>query len=152
MLVGELSLSLVPTHLKSAPLHLMIKPRATEHQLAKPVDKRLAANERHTLPVAAHIPAKTRLGLRKEALRRNRDEIGDLLRIKIRRIDQPELDRCCDNPLLKVTRVEREAVPQKLDDVVVSGRVVRVRHDVRIARVIGGTSPGTDAPAATVTA
>ena len=52
MLVGELGLRLVPDDLERAALHLVVEPRAPEHELAQPVDERLAADERDALPVA----------------------------------------------------------------------------------------------------
>src|SRR5262249_20375821 len=46
VLVGELGLDVVPDDLERAALDLVVEPRPAEHELAQPVDERLAADER----------------------------------------------------------------------------------------------------------
>ena len=120
MLVGELGLRLVPHDLERAALHLVVEPRAAEHELAQPVDERLAADERDALPVALQVAAETRLGLVDQSLRRQRDEVVRLVLVELVGLDEPQLRRGRDDPLLEVARVEREPVAEEFDDEVVA--------------------------------
>src|SRR5438105_6411871 len=61
--VGEVRALLVPGDLEEPALHAMVEPRAAEHELAQPVDERLALDRRDRLPVADDVPAE--LGARR---------------------------------------------------------------------------------------
>src|SRR5262249_51461657 len=128
MLVGELRVGVVPDDLERAALDLVIEPGAAEDELAEPVDERLAADERHPLPVAREVAAESRFRLLDHALRGERDEVGGLLLVELVRLDESELHGRGDDALLEIEGVEGEPVPEKLDDVVVAGAVVRIRH------------------------
>src|SRR5207253_6952426 len=62
------------------------------------------------------------------ALRRERDEVARLLLLELVHLDEPELDRRRDDALFEVEGVEAEVVAEELDDVVVTGGIVRVGH------------------------
>ncbi len=126
MLIGELGVVLVPDDLERAALHLVIEPRAAEDQLAQPVDERLVVDERHALPVAYEVAPETRERLVDHPLRRQRDEVGDLVLVELGRLDDPELHGRSDDAALEVGGAEREPIAQELDDVVVARGVVRV--------------------------
>src|SRR5262245_34417583 len=120
MLVGELRVGVVPDDLERAALDLVIEPGAAEDELAEPVDERLAADERHPLPVAREVAAEARFRLLDHALRGERDEVGGLLLVELVCLDESELHGRCDDALLEIEGVEGEPVPEKLDDVVVA--------------------------------
>jgi hypothetical protein len=121
MLVGELCVVFVPHDVECAALHLVVEPGAAEDQLAQPVDERLALDERHALPVPDQVPAEPRRGRVDQALRRQRDEVLDLLLVELRRLDDAELHRRADDPPLEISGAEREVVAEDLDDVVAPG-------------------------------
>jgi hypothetical protein len=54
------------------------------------------------------------------------DEIRRLFLVEVVALDESELDGGCDHAFLEVLGVEREAVAEELDDVVLSGLVVHL--------------------------
>ena len=111
----------------------MVEPGTAEHELLEPVDERLPAHERYSLPVAHEIAAEPAARLVDPVPLDELDEIGGLIFVQLVVADQPQLHRCGRDTLLEVGRVEAEPVSQKLDDVVVSGQVVGLRHRPNIA-------------------
>ena len=120
--VGELGGVLVPGDLEQALLHAVVEPGAAEHELAQPVDERLAVDEREALPVAHEVPPEGAARLVDPPLGGELDEVGGLVLVEVVRLDEAELDRGRGDPLLEVVGVEAEAVAEELDDVVVAGR------------------------------
>src|SRR5207248_1623548 len=53
--VAEVGRLLVPRDVEQPLLDAMVEPGAAEHELLQPVDERLAADERHALPVADEV-------------------------------------------------------------------------------------------------
>ena len=80
------------------------------------------------------IAAERRAGLLDHTVRRELDEVGDLLLVELVPPDQPEPNGSRGDPLLEVVPVEAEPIAEELDDVVVPRRVVRLGHPRRIAR------------------
>ena len=126
--VGEVERRVVPRHLEPPLLDPVVEPGAPEHELAQPVDERLAVHERHALPVAHEVPAQRAARRLDPAVRRQLDEIGGLVLVQLVPVEQPELDRCGDHPLLEIAAVELEPVGEELDLVVLAGAVVHLRH------------------------
>src|SRR6476469_9006240 len=100
MLVRELRLAVVPDDVERAALHLVVEPGAAEDQLAQPVDERLTVDERHALPVPYQVPPEPGRGRGDHALRRQRDEILDLLFLEVGGLDDTELHRGADDATL----------------------------------------------------
>src|SRR5258707_392917 len=98
----------------------MIEPRAAEHQLAQPVDERLAADKSEPLPVADEVPAEPGARLDDLPVRGDLDEVTDLLVVEVVRSDQAESDGRGGDSLLEIESVEAEAVAEELDDVVLA--------------------------------
>jgi hypothetical protein len=96
----------------------MVEPRAAEDQLAEPVDERLALDEREPLPVPDEVAAQVTLRVADDPVRRQLDEVGDLLCVELAGRNEAELDGRGDHPLLEIRGVEGEAIAEKLDDVV----------------------------------
>src|SRR5436309_14363938 len=111
----------------------MVEPGTAEHELLEPVDERLPAHERHSLPMAHEIAAQPAARLVDPVALDELDEIGGLVFVELVVADEPELHGGGRDALFEVGGVEAESVPEKLDDVVVSGEVVGLRHSPNIA-------------------
>jgi hypothetical protein len=120
----------LPRDVEQTLLHAMVEPRAAEDELAEPVDERLFLHERHVLPVAHEVEAEPAARLDDPPVRDQLDEIGLLVVVEVVRPDQAEPDRGRSHALAEVLGAELEAVPQELDDEVVSGAVVRGEHAI----------------------
>src|SRR5581483_1539065 len=144
--VGELGGVVVPGDLEQAFLDAMVEPGAAEDQLAQPVDERFALDEGNALPVPNEIPAERAPRLVDSTFRGQLDQVGRLVVVELVRFQQPELDGGCRHALLEVGPVEAEPVPEKLDDVVVSGRIVGAVHPAKLS-----TDPGYQCPSAAYT-
>ena len=90
--VGELAALVVPGDLEQALLHAVVEVRAAEHELAEPVDERLAVDEREALPVADEVRPERAARLRDPAVRGELDEVGDLVVVEVVRRDEPQPD------------------------------------------------------------
>ena len=77
--VRELGVLVVPRHLQEALLHAVVEVGAAEDELAEPVDERLAVDERDPFPVADEVRAERAPGLGDATVRRQLDEVGDLV-------------------------------------------------------------------------
>src|SRR5262245_17289561 len=53
--VAEVAGVVDPRHVEEAFLHTVVEPCSAEHELAQPVDERLALLERHALPVSDEV-------------------------------------------------------------------------------------------------
>jgi hypothetical protein len=126
--VGEVSGDVVPRDLEQALLDAVIQPGAPEHELPDPVDKGLAVHDREAFPVADEVGAERAARFVDASVGRELDEIRGLVEVELVSWDQAELDDRRGHPLLEVEGAEREPVPQELDDVVVAGGVVGLRH------------------------
>src|SRR5262249_15060536 len=99
-------------------------------------------DQRQLLPVADEIEPEPAAGVSDSSVRRQLDEVGRLLLVQVISPDEAELHGCRRDALLEVERVETEVVAQELDDVFVSGRVARLRHEQRIASAPAGSRRG----------
>ena len=107
----------------------MVEPRAAEDELPKPVDERLALDERHALPVPHEIAAEAAAGLGDEAVGSELDEICGLVLVELVPVEQAELHGGGGDALLEIPGVEAEAKAEELDDVVLARPVIRLGHD-----------------------
>ena len=98
----------------------MVEPRAAEDELLQPIDERLAADERDALPVTHEVLPESRARVVDPVAFHQLDEVGRLVWIELVVRDKPELDRGGGDAFFEVLCVEAEAVPEELDDVVVS--------------------------------
>jgi single-stranded-DNA-specific exonuclease RecJ len=130
--VAELGILVVPRHLEQILLDALVEPRAAEDQLAEPVDEGLVAYEGDPLPMPHEVVAERASRLFDDAVGSQLHEVAGLVRLELAGLDQSEPDRGRIDALLEVDRVEREAVPEELDDVVIAREIVRLGHPLRI--------------------
>jgi hypothetical protein len=126
--VGEVGGVIVPRDLEQPLLHAVVEPGAPEDELADPVDERLPFDEREPFPVADEVEAERAPRLVDPPVRRELDEIGGLFLLELVPAQQPELDGGGGDALLEVEGAEREPVAEELDDEIVAGGVVGLRH------------------------
>ena len=130
--VGELRRLLVPGDLEQFLLDAVVEPRAAEHELAQPVDERLATSEGDVLPVADEIVPQAAARLGDSPVGGELDQVGGLVVVEVVVADQPERHGRRGHSFLEVDGVEGEPVAEELDDVLVPGGVVRLAHGQRI--------------------
>lgn len=106
----------------------MVEPRATEHELAQPVDERLAAHGGDAVPLAHDVPAERAPCRLDTAVCSKLDKVGDLFAGELTDLDESEPDGCGVDALFEVSCVEAEAVAEEVDRVVASGVVVGLAH------------------------
>jgi hypothetical protein len=85
--------------------------------------------------MADEIKAKPAARLGDPTVRGQLDQVGGLVLVKVIALYEPELHGCGGHPLLEVESVEAEAKTEKLDDVILTRGVARLRHERRIATV-----------------
>src|SRR5215211_3711101 len=120
--VGELGGVVVPRHVQAPVLDTVVEPRAAEHELAEPVDERLAVHEREPLPVAHEVAPELAPRVLDHAVRGQLDEVLRLLVVQLVVVHEPEPKSGRADPLGEVGRVAAEAEAEELDDDVVTGR------------------------------
>jgi hypothetical protein len=135
--IAEVGGRLVPRDVEEARLDALVEPRASEDELAKPVDERLAVHEGDVLPVADEVAAEAAPRLVDAAVGRELDEVGGLVVVQLVVGKEAEPHRRRDDALLEVDRVEAEPVSEELDDVFVAGAVVGLAHGRQDNRVAG---------------
>src|SRR5439155_16808146 len=118
--VAEVGAVVVPGDLEQTFLDAVVEPGAAEHELAQPVDKRLAPDERHTLPVPDEVPAERAARLDDHTVGSKLDEVGGLVAVELVALDQAEPHGGRGHALLEVVLVEAEAITEELDDEVVA--------------------------------
>ena len=106
----------------------MVEPGAAEHELAEPVDERLAVHEGQALPVAHEVAPELAARIVDQAVGGQLDEVLGLLLVELVVVDETELVRGRGHALAEVVRVEAEAEAEELDHDVVAGRVVLDFH------------------------
>src|SRR5581483_10810515 len=90
-----------------------------------------AAHEGDLVPAADEIAAERAARLLDPGTLDELDEIGRLVVVELVLREEPELHCGGGHALLEVLGVEAEAVPEKFDEVVVAGAVVRLRFHGR---------------------
>jgi hypothetical protein len=126
--VSEVADTVLPADLQQALLDAVIEPRAPEDELAEPVHEGLAVDDADPLPVTDEIDAESAARLVDAPVGRELDEIRGLVDFEFVPWNESELDRGRGHALLEVEAAEGEAIAEKLDDVVLAGRVVGLGH------------------------
>ena len=127
--VREVGGIVVPRDLEEPFLDPVVEPGTPEDELADPVDERLPLDDREPLPVADEVEAEGAPGFVDAPVRRELDEVGGLLLFELVPAEQTELDGGGGDALLEVEGAEREPVAEELDDEIVAGGVVGLRHE-----------------------
>jgi hypothetical protein len=127
--VAELARLVVPRDVEQPFLDAVVEVGAPEDEPPQPVHERLPLHERDSLPVAHEVVAEAASNLRDPAVGSQLDEVRDLVRIEVVRLDQPQSDCGRRDPLLEVVGTEAEAVLEELEHVVVARRVVDLGHE-----------------------
>src|SRR4051812_19399742 len=114
----------VPAHLEQALLYAVVEPRAAKDELLEPVDKRFAADEGESVPVANEILAERAARCSDRVALDELDEIAGLVLVQLGARDETQTDRRGRDAFFEIQAVEGEAVPEELDDVVVARGVI----------------------------
>src|SRR5437016_2980051 len=107
----------------------MVEPRTAEHQFLQPVHERLAAYQRHALPVTNEVLPESGTGFVDPIAFHQLHEVRGLVGIEFVVRDESKLHGGGSHALLEVLCVESEPVTEELDDVVLAGHVVRLSHE-----------------------